>query len=108
VTDQISDVPLALLLGLDYSERVWSLTRLPPPHELFIAAEAKMSASVEDVPSAYLRPHRVFRLARHLRSRSHRWWEVYNEGRSRTPQDGFVYLEVSRSEPAGDPAPEQP
>lgn len=89
-----SDTPLALLVGLDQSERVLALLQLPPVHEILVPATVKTRVHVDDL-SVGRPPHRVFRLSPHLRSRSHRWWEVYNEGRSRTPQDGFVYLEVA-------------
>jgi hypothetical protein len=94
--DEISDVPLAVLLGLDGTERVWPLMTIPPPRELLVPRPQPMSVIASVEGSMTLLEHRRFVLRPDLRSSTHRWWNVYNEGRSRTPEDAFVYLEASR------------
>ena len=95
----LSDVPLAVLIGLDGYQRTWVLMTLPPPPELLIPRSAPVSTTLTPRdPSLPCQNHRVFRLSHDLRSRSSRWWRVYNEGRSRTPEDGFVYLEERTSD----------
>jgi hypothetical protein len=87
-----NDAPLAVLIALDGQEIVWALSSLPPPPEVLIPHRVPMSARVDADPTP-LPEHRRFRLHPFLRSKDHRWWCVYNEGRSRTLEDGFVYLE---------------
>jgi hypothetical protein len=90
------DAPVAVLLPLDGGMPfIWALTALPPPIELLVPRPATFSASIADAaaPPAPL-SHRRFVLDTSLRSRLPRWWNVYNDGRSRTPEDGFVYREV--------------
>ena len=87
-----SRAPLAVLIARDGYEEVWAVTD-PPPPVLYMAV--KPTASLQgptDVQSPL--PERRFVLEPHLRVPSHRWWRVYNHGRSCTPEDGYVYLEA--------------
>lgn len=94
MSQPISDAPVALLLGLDSSERVWTIT-LPPPYELLVPRMAPLRVTRDEGDTTHLRDdHRRFRLRADLASRDHRWWHTAVNGRSRTPEDGFVYLEV--------------
>ena len=85
--------PLGVLLDRDHNTTVVRLNSLPPPREWYLPARRKMALRVDEPPDLPPPPHRVFRLT-NFRSRDHRWWNVYNEGRSRTPEDGFVYFEA--------------
>ena len=93
-SDNVSDVPLAVLIGRDGSERTWTLQVLPPPGEILIPRSRHATVEVDTAARTNPLEHRRFRLSASLRSRSHRWFNVYNDRRSRTPEDGFVYLEV--------------
>ena len=89
----IYDYPVAELVGRDGYHTVVPL-RLPAPPELYIPIRRAFSMSLaESEPHYNPIPRRVFRLTTAFASRSHQWWRVYNEGRSRTPEYGFVYLE---------------
>lgn len=90
---EYSTTPLALLIGLDGSERVIAVP-FPPKSEYLVPVPVKYSVQVDEwAPMPVRANHRVFRLS-NMRTSSHRWWGVYNEGRSQTPEDGYVYLEV--------------
>jgi len=84
---------LALLLGLDHSERVVAI-RDPLLRVIYVQVPKALTLAEEPVAS-HLPRHRVFRLSL-FRSRDHRWMRVYNEGRTQTPEDGYVYLEQAR------------
>lgn len=89
----LPDHPVAVLLGLDHSERVIAVPESPPQvYELAIAQTPRVNES--EASSMADQPRRVFRLSR-LRSTDHRWMRVYNDGRTQTPEDGYVYLEVA-------------
>lgn len=91
--DTISDVPLAVLVALNGEERVWALSQVPPPYELLVPRKVPTTVLASKTAPVYLPNPRRFKLHVGLRSPAHRWWNVYNEGRSQTPEDGFVYLE---------------
>ena len=89
------DRPVAVLLGLDGSTRVIAVPEPPPAvYELSVP----VTVTTREAPSASMahQPHRIFRLQRSLRSQDHRWMRVYNDGRTQTPEDGYVYLEQAR------------
>lgn len=87
------DGPVGLLIGHDGYEHIVRLSNPPPPaYEVPIPQRLNLCAS-PDPPRFEPIPRRVFKLAG--RTRRVRWWFVYNDGRSRTPEDGFVYLEQS-------------
>ncbi len=85
------DHPIAVLVGLRGFERIERI-QVPPPLEYFVPIWPKLQlVPTDDVPQFTPIPRRVFRLRG--RTSTYRWWNVYNEGRSRTPEDGFLYLE---------------
>lgn len=94
MSDPQFDGPVAVLIALDQSERIVGIAD-PPPDVVHVPRRIKLSLVPEPVPASSLPPHRQFRLCRALRSSSCRWWRVCNEGRTRTPEDAYVYLEVA-------------
>ena len=86
--------PLALLIALDGTERVWAIEE-PPRPAYYVARHVPFTVkfSKDPVWCEPLPPHREVRLAS-MRSSSHKWLRVYNEGRSATPEDAYVYLEA--------------
>ncbi len=82
--------PVAVLYPL--KGEPWTMVIPSVLPEILVARRVPFSAHIEDPPS-FETNHRRFRLSPH-RSRTYRWWEIYNDGRSATPQDGFVYFEV--------------
>src|SRR5687767_6305988 len=92
----IYDTPMAVLIGLNGYQRAYALSSVPPPPVIEIAIRERLFVNAPDADASQYRPvpRRTFRLSRQCVSRTYRWWHVYNEGRSRTPEDGFVYFEV--------------
>jgi hypothetical protein len=90
------DTPVAVLVDRQGYEHVKAVT-LPPPHEIYIPIRQRLSIHEAADPTHARIPRRTFRLSRQMRTSSVRWWHVYNEGRSRTPEDGFVYFEDQES-----------
>lgn len=62
--------------------------------EVRVPVPTRFSLSAEEPPKYAPIVCRTFKLSPSLRSRDHRWWHVYNNGRSKTPMDGLVYVEV--------------
>lgn len=96
----IYDHPIAVLVGLHGYERIVPLRSVPPPPQIEIPIREpwNLCASPDDVPRYQPIRRRTFKLCE-FSSQSEQWWEVYNEGRSQTPQNGFVYFEVPASPP---------
>jgi hypothetical protein len=86
--------PVAVLVCLDGEQFTRTLSGLPPPSEILIPRRVRYDLSDSADGSSLPDNHRRFVLQRSVRSRAHRWWEIYNNGRSQTPHDGFVYLEA--------------
>lgn len=99
------DYPVAVLVGRDGHERVIRTTEPPPPtYRVVIHQPLSVHPSPEPPRYESLRV-RTFLLSNKFRSRDHWWWRVYNEGRSMTPENGYVYLEQPEADPAvGQPA----
>lgn len=83
----------AVLIGLDKSERVVSV-QVPPSEMLDVPVPPKWNINNGGVRVPSVVERRTFRLSRRHRSRTHRWMRIYNEGRTQTPEDGYVYFEV--------------
>ncbi len=85
------DHPIAVLMALDGSERVMRITEPPRPVYL-VPRPTAFVVTRQETPCMTLPNHRVFKLSR-LRSGVYRFWRVYNEGRTQTPEDGYIYFE---------------
>ncbi len=87
--------PVAVLIGLDQHERVVEVTE-PPPRIYEVPIPVKWSITEFTDAPAYLNlARRTFRLDPLQRSLDYRWIRVYNEGRSQTPENGYIYFEVT-------------
>lgn len=66
-----------------------------PPAPVYYQPRERASGAFGEEPDlSKPRPaDRRFVLDRSLRSKDAQWMEIYNEGRSQTPKDGFVYKE---------------
>lgn len=87
--------PQAVLVGFNGLERVVSIPIVLP--ELYLpAAQSRCLAGTPcEIDQLMQAPRRrVFRLNLSVRVSSHRWLRVYNDGRSATPEDGYLYQEV--------------
>ena len=93
----ISDHPIAVFVGRDGWQEVRRLYEFPPPRCVYLPRRVPLSLVDQDASKPRPVDH-IFRLAPTLRAPSHRWWRVFNDGRSRTPEDGFVYLEERPNE----------
>lgn len=86
----------AVLIDRQQYERVISVP-FPPPSEWFLPVPVAFNASVaRDLSTPHLPPRsRVFELSLTRRDgrAAHKWMLVYNEGRSQTPENAFVYFE---------------
>lgn len=86
------DHPLALLVGRDGYERVVRITD-PPPPEYAVPINPPLQVTFDPSPPRFTPiPRRTFRLSSDT-APEHRWFEIYNEGRSKTPRAAFVYYE---------------
>lgn len=85
------DEPTILLMGRDGYERFVSV-RLPFPPDYAIPVRRCMTVTPDDALRYAPVDRRTFRPC-NLVSAEHRWWRVYNEGRSKTPEPVPVYLE---------------
>lgn len=86
------DHPVALLISLDKSERLIGIPE-PPPREYLVPRQVPFAVSVDETPLLSVSDHRVFRLSP-WRASQEQFMRVYNEGRSQTPTNAYVYLEV--------------
>lgn len=91
------DSPVALLIGRDGYERIVKLPCWPPIPEYRVPRRTRFTAAEPEGDPTMQRNDRVFVLERSLAAAEHRWWMVYNEGRSRTPEAVPVYLERRQS-----------
>ena len=87
--------PVAVLIARDGYEQIVSIAYpFPPTYEVAILQRYSVLPDAEP-PSYQSIPRRVFKRSNML-SAEHRWWRVYNEGRSGTPEAVPVYLEDGR------------
>ena len=87
------DSPVAVLM-----DQRGDIVRVMPIRDVvpvvLLPARRHYTVSIDETPQNAQPSDRVFRLSDKWRSREHRWWRVYNEGRSKTPEGGYVYVEV--------------
>lgn len=85
--------PIAVLVSLDGDQREVRVSD-PPPPEYLVARRVPMSVEAATELTEMARAnHRRFRLSADRRS-TRRWWRVYNDGRSQTPEYAYVYFEI--------------
>ncbi len=85
----VGERPRAILFTLDGGEPIELI--LPD-----VRPVVYLPSRVEGSDFRHQPTHREFRLDATRRNLAMRWWRVYNNGRTCSPEDGFVYFEVSR------------
>lgn len=73
-------------------ERVVEIPDLPP-HTYIVPIPRRFTLEEPTSVMSSLPTYRTFRLNLMFRSHEYQWMRVYNEGRSQTPEDAYVYFE---------------
>jgi hypothetical protein len=87
------DRPVGLLIPWREESRIVSLLEWPPPPDYRVPRRVHMRVTPDVNGPTMQRTDRVFRREPSLQAAEHRWWLIYNDGRSRTPEYVPVYLE---------------
>lgn len=94
----------AVLLRLGGAmEAVIEFTYPPPPDYREPIRKPVSVTAIDSTPSLETLQCRTFVRDLRLRSADHKWWFIYNSGRTQTPFDAYVYREIPSNPPVGEP-----